>query len=179
MTPPTAVTRLFDLGVEPYLVGASLSAVLAQRLVRMLHPDCRGLGCDGCLTTGFKGRTGLFELLLVDETIRELIGANAGLSEIRQAARQLFNGHRMRTLREDGDRLVEAGITSAHRSAAHGAGSVMTSRIMTGGTLTSTTLWRYTAVEPNAPASRRPRRADRELRSRSPSFAASHRSAGH
>ena len=84
---PSAVTRLFDLGVEPYLVSASLSAVLAQRLVRVLHQPCAGHGCEGCLGTGFLGRIGVFELMTVDEAIRELISAGAPLAEIRAAAK--------------------------------------------------------------------------------------------
>jgi len=105
----SAITRLIDLEVEPYLVSASLSAVLAQRLIRVFHRDCGGQGCGGCYQTGFRGRTGLFELLPVEEPIRELISLCAPLSEIRQAARSCG----MKTLKEDGQRLIEAGLTSA------------------------------------------------------------------
>src|SRR3954463_4048634 len=70
----SAVARLLDLGVEPFLVSSSLSAVLAQRLVRRVHGACRGQGCPECLTTGYKGRTAVFELLLMDATIRDLVG---------------------------------------------------------------------------------------------------------
>ena len=111
---PSAVTRLIDLGIEPYLVSASLSAVLAQRLVRKTHLACNGGGCDECLKTGFRWRTGLFELLCVDQRISELISGHAPLNLIRQAARAPEPGAaiRMRTLREDGERLVAAGITT-------------------------------------------------------------------
>ncbi len=104
---PSAVTRLVDLGVEPYLVSASLSAVLAQRLVRTTHQPCRGAGCDECFGTGLKGRTGLFELMPLDEPLRQLISEGAALVSIRAAARE--SG--MRTLREEGQRLVEEGKT--------------------------------------------------------------------
>jgi len=104
---PSAVTRLVDLGVEPYLVSASLSAVLAQRLVRTTHRSCGGKGCEECFGTGLKGRTGLFELMPLDERLRQLISVGAPLSEIRSAARQAG----MRTLGEEGQRLVAEGIT--------------------------------------------------------------------
>ncbi len=109
----SAVTRLVDLGVEPYLVSASLSATLAQRLVRLTHRGCGGAGCDECLGTGFKGRTGLFELMTIDEGIRELISIGASLGELRAAAR----ARGMRTLREEGRRLVEEGRTTADEAA--------------------------------------------------------------
>ena len=110
----SAVTRLVDLGIEAYLVSASLSAVLAQRLVRLIHDQCHGEGCDDCLNTGFRGRTGLFELMVIDEPIRELISRGAALADLRTAAQA--NG--LRTLREEGQRLVAAGRTTrteAHR----------------------------------------------------------------
>ena len=104
----SAVTRLIDLGIEPYLVSASLSAVLAQRLVRLIHADCDGDGCDECLGTGFLGRTGLFELMTIDESIRELISSRASLAILRAAAK----AGGLRTLREEGERLVTAGRTT-------------------------------------------------------------------
>ena len=104
----SAVSRLMDLGVESYLVSASLSAVLAQRLVRLIHAECDGEGCEACLGTGFLGRTGLFELMTVDESIRDLISDHASLSQLRGAAR----AGGLRTLREEGARLVAAGVTS-------------------------------------------------------------------
>lgn len=104
------VTRLLDLGIEPYLVSASLSAVLAQRLIRRVHADCAGDGCATCLETGLRGRTALFELLTVSESIRELVASNASTAEVAALARQ----EGMRTLREDGERLVNAGVTTRH-----------------------------------------------------------------
>jgi general secretion pathway protein E len=105
---PSAVTRLIDLGVEAYLVSASLSAVLAQRLVRMIHQECAGRGCPACLDTGFRGRTGLFELMIVEEAMRELISHGAELGRVRAAA--LATG--LKTLREDGQRLADLGVTT-------------------------------------------------------------------
>ncbi len=109
----SAVTRLVDLGVESYLVSASLSATLAQRLVRLSHRACGGAGCDECLGTGFRGRTGLFELMTIDEGIRELISKGASLGELRAAAQ----ARGMRTLREEGRRLVDEGRTTAAEAA--------------------------------------------------------------
>jgi len=132
----SAVTRLIDMGIEPYLLSSSLIAVMAQRLVRLICPDCKtpckiepnlvqqiaapispqiangqfyvGAGCESCLNTGYFGRTGLFELLEVDETIRELIARRAAAHTIKQAA----ISHNMRTLRDDGLRQARAGKTT-------------------------------------------------------------------
>ena len=105
---PSALTRLIDLGVEPFLIGASLSAVVAQRLVRLVHAPCSGSGCTDCLGTGLRGRTGVFELLLVNERLRELVSAGAELAELRMTARQ--DG--MRSLIQEGERLVREGRTT-------------------------------------------------------------------
>lgn len=104
----SAVTRLVDLGVEPYLVGSSLSAVLAQRLVRTLHASCAGVGCDECFGSGYLRRTGLFELLVLDEGMRSLLTSGASATALRNAARQAG----MRTLLQEGERLVREGVTS-------------------------------------------------------------------
>ena len=104
----SAVARLLDLGVEPFLVASSLSAVLAQRLVRTRHAACGGQGCTVCLHSGLKGRTGIFELLVVDSAIRELIGERASASLIKDAA---CRGGTV-TLRDAGRTLVEDGITT-------------------------------------------------------------------
>jgi len=103
----SAVTRLVDLGAEAYLVAASLSAVMAQRLVRRLHQPCQGKGCDTCLQTGYSGRLGVFELLLIDETLRELVSHGAQLAAIRDHA--IRRG--MRSLMDEGKRLVQRGET--------------------------------------------------------------------
>jgi len=105
----STVTRLIDMGVEPFLLSSSLLGVLAQRLVRKLCPQCKGKGCDACGFTGYQGRTGVFELMTVNDRIRELIHSRGSEAEIREAA--IANG--MRMMREDGDRLVREGITSA------------------------------------------------------------------
>lgn len=104
----SAPPRLIDLGIEPYLISASLSAVLAQRLVRKRHADCNGLGCDACMQSGYAGRTGIFELLQMTEPIRELVSASASASELRRCAHQ--SG--WRSLREDGQRLIDARLTT-------------------------------------------------------------------
>lgn len=104
----TAVTRLVDLGVEPYLVSASLSAALAQRLVRRVHGECEGKGCEACYGSGLLGRVGLYELLVVDESMRERIGAGITASALRAEAKS----HGMRTLQDEGKRLIDAGITT-------------------------------------------------------------------
>ena len=114
---PSAVTRLTDMGVEPFLLSSSLLGVLAQRLVRKLCPHCkrpdeRGqylpVGCPECGHTGYKGRTGVYELMVTDDKVRELIHNRAAESQLIAAARE--GG--LRTMREDGDRLVAQGITS-------------------------------------------------------------------
>jgi general secretion pathway protein E len=110
----SAVTRLTDMGVEPFLLSSSLLGVLAQRLVRKLCPACRGVGegtargCAQCGYTGYQGRTGVFELMLANDRIRELIHNRGSEAEIREAA--LAGG--MALMRDDGERLVREGITS-------------------------------------------------------------------
>jgi general secretion pathway protein E len=124
---PSAVTRLTDMGVENYLISSSLVAVLAQRLVRVICPNCRvpaerhltpeadmietfrGAGCDRCFGTGFKGRMGIFELMELNEEMRKKIVANDDAVELTKSARR--NG--MRNLREDGWMKVRNGVTTA------------------------------------------------------------------
>jgi general secretion pathway protein E len=131
-----AVTRLLDFGVEPYLVSSSLIAVMAQRLVRRICSDCRqeydpsdhelrelglldekgsaehkfyvGAGCDRCFQTGYRGRTGVYELMLINEEIQDLVYKTETAGAIKRAA--LDNG--LQTLRMDGARKVLAGITT-------------------------------------------------------------------
>ncbi len=95
----SAVTRLIDMGVEPFLLSSSLLGVLAQRLVRKI---------DASEPSGYRGRTGIFELLVVDDTIRAQIHRQASEAEIRDTA--MAGG--MRLMREDGERLVREGITT-------------------------------------------------------------------
>ncbi|MEI2414713.1 type II secretion system ATPase GspE [Orrella sp. JC864] len=117
----SALTRLTDMGVEPFLLSSSLLGVLAQRLVRKLCPHCRvpapdehgqpawrAAGCEHCNHTGYAGRTGIHELFVIDDTLRGLIHADAGEPALRAAARQAG----MRTLREDGQRWVREGVTA-------------------------------------------------------------------
>jgi general secretion pathway protein E/type IV pilus assembly protein PilB len=130
---PGAVTRLVDMGVEPYLVASSLESVLAQRLVRVLCPSCKqpddsaraqsfktklgiaadkmiykSVGCRACRNTGFFGRQAIFEWMDTDEEIRQLILKSASTDQVRAAAHK--SG--MRSLAEDGWRLVAAGVTT-------------------------------------------------------------------
>jgi len=130
---PGALTRLVDMGVEPYLVASALEGVLAQRLVRVLCNSCkiedhspatfafkkdvgmladipiyRAGGCEACRGTGFHGRRGVFELMTMNEEIRQLIMTSRSTGEIRETARK--SG--MRSLTEDGWRLVSEGATT-------------------------------------------------------------------
>ncbi len=105
---PSAVARLMDMGVEPFLISSSVIGVLSQRLVRTICSECKGKGCEECLETGLKGRIGIFELMTPDEKIRELISAKASADQIRKAAIQTG----MQSLREDGQKKVQAGITT-------------------------------------------------------------------
>ena len=104
----SAVTRLTDMGVEPFLLSSSLLGVLAQRLVRKLCTHCEGKGCTACGHSGYQGRTGVFELLATNEAMRALIHQRAAEADIRAIA--VAAG--MRLLRDDGERLVQARITS-------------------------------------------------------------------
>jgi type IV pilus assembly protein PilB len=132
---PSAVTRLVDMGVEPFLISASVIGVLAQRLGRRICPNCkepykpppdalnrvgfkvedvesvvfyRGRGCEQCRHTGYRERTGIFELMLTSEEIQDLVVKRAPLSEVRNAA--LAAG--MKTLKMDGFQKVLEGITT-------------------------------------------------------------------
>ena len=104
----SAVTRLMDMGVEPFLLSSSLLGALAQRLVRRVCPVCSAKGCESCHQTGYQGRTGIFELLSVDAHMRELIHNQASEAELKRAA--LSGG--MQLMREDGQRLVDEGVTT-------------------------------------------------------------------
>ena len=115
---PSSVTRLIDMGVEPYLLSSSLLGALAQRLVRKLCPACKrqggdGLwhpvGCEQCSRTGYKGRTGVYELMTVNEQVQTLIHNRAAEQDLAAAARAAG----LRPMRDDGERLVAGGITSA------------------------------------------------------------------
>jgi general secretion pathway protein E len=103
----SAVTRLTDMGIEPFLLSSSLLGVLAQRLVRKVCKHCQGTGCTHCGQTGYAGRTGIFELLVTDDALRAQIHAKQSEASIRDAA--VAGG--MVLMREDGERLVQLGIT--------------------------------------------------------------------
>lgn len=128
-----AVTRLLDMGIEPFLVSSSVVAIIAQRLVRKICQNCRqayvpsaeeyqklglpadsnhsffkGTGCSACLNTGFKGRSGIYEILLLDDEIRNMILAKADSSQIKATA--ISKG--MVNLREDGAKRVVDGLTT-------------------------------------------------------------------
>lgn len=130
---PTALTRLLDLDVAAYLVASTVDAVLAQRLVRMICPHCKtetrpdksaarridveklgltrtwkGAGCDECRGTGYRGRTGVYELLVMDAELRLEVQRRRGSEELRAMA--VAKG--MRTLLDDGVRAAREGITS-------------------------------------------------------------------
>ncbi|HOA96124.1 MAG TPA: type II secretion system protein GspE, partial [Quisquiliibacterium sp.] len=104
--------------VEPFLLSSSLLGVAAQRLVRKLCPQCRqpdpitrgwrAVGCLSCNRTGYQGRTGVYELLTVDDALRGLIHRGASEADMRAAA--VANG--MQSMRDDGQRWVQAGVTS-------------------------------------------------------------------
>jgi general secretion pathway protein E/type IV pilus assembly protein PilB len=132
---PSAVTRLIDMGVKPFLVASSVAAIMAQRLVRTVCKKCRepytpteyemrvlnlnpeeirkttlwrGRGCGDCARTGYRGRTGIYEIFTVDDEIRRLIYEKVPSNVIRARARELG----MRTLRQDGIRKIMAGLTT-------------------------------------------------------------------
>ncbi len=109
----SAVARLIDLKVEPFLVSSSLAAVLAQRLVRCVHGShngsgCDGAGCEACFHTGYQGRTGVFELLALDEQLREEVNKSVPAAVIRQLA--IAKG--MTTLLRAGESLAKARVTT-------------------------------------------------------------------
>jgi general secretion pathway protein E len=125
---PSAITRLTDMGIENYLLTSSLVAVLAQRLVRVICQQCRqndgvrmapsgeevpawtGAGCDQCYGTGYRGRVGIFEMMQLNDEIRQRIMRNEDASLLNAAARR--NG--MTTLREDGWKKVASGVTTSN-----------------------------------------------------------------
>jgi len=128
---PSALTRLVDMGLEPFLISSSVSGILAQRLVRLICNNCkekysppkavledlglapnidfyRGKGCDECKGTGYSGRIGIYELLVLDEDIRNLIDAKKSVDEIKKRCREKG----MKVLREDGLEKMKQGLTS-------------------------------------------------------------------
>lgn len=133
---PSAVARLADIGVKPFLIASAVRSILAQRLVRKLCPVCKApaelsekqmralhldasrvtdssifgpTGCEKCRGNGYRGRMGIFELFNIDDEVRSLINTEQSTNQLRRRARELG----MRTLREDGIRKILAGVTSA------------------------------------------------------------------
>jgi type IV pilus assembly protein PilB len=132
---PGSITRLRDMGVPPFLITATVEAILAQRLVRRICSNCkeetapsadmladlkmslediagkkfyRGAGCETCNNTGYKGRVGLFELMIMNDDLRDMVVRNASTDELREAARRFG----MVTLRDAGMDAVYAGTTT-------------------------------------------------------------------
>lgn len=103
-----AIPRLIDMGIDPYLVASTISLVIGERLVRRICRECKGLGCKGCGTSGYKGRTILGEVLVVDEELRKYIMSRISLAEISRYVRSKG----MITMYEDGMEKVEKGITT-------------------------------------------------------------------
>jgi len=129
----TSITRLVNIGIDPYLIAASLNAALAQRLVRRICPKCKqpykvpqtmlphvqragidpdevmhGAGCDACRGSGYVGRVGIFELLIIDDKFRDMINTDSSVANMRRAFRA--SGHD--TLFDDGMKKVKAGVTT-------------------------------------------------------------------
>ena len=104
----SGIARLMDMGIEPYLLASSAEVIISQRLVRLLCSSCGGKGCEICSETGFKGRKAIYEILLIDGEIREMITSHKSAQEIKAKAR----AKGMRTLLENGLMLVEQGLTT-------------------------------------------------------------------
>ncbi len=129
---PSSITRLINVGIEPYLIAAAVNAVLAQRLVRKVCPHCKqatekapapeildmygiradcvmeGAGCDQCRHTGYSGRLGIYEILTIDDDTRDLITSNPTLTQLRRHCRTMG----MKTMRHDGMNKVREGLTT-------------------------------------------------------------------
>jgi type II secretory ATPase GspE/PulE/Tfp pilus assembly ATPase PilB-like protein len=130
---PASITRLINIGLEPYLISAAVNAILAQRLVRKICPHCkeeytpsdemkefmtlqgfvggqsfRGKGCDRCRKTGYSGRLGIYELLVMDDSLRDLVTGNPDVTQLRKLCRE----RGLVTLREDGIQKVMKGLTT-------------------------------------------------------------------
>jgi type II secretory ATPase GspE/PulE/Tfp pilus assembly ATPase PilB-like protein len=130
---PASITRLINIGVEPYLISAAVNGILAQRLVRKICQACkqphmpsdevkkvleragfgggelfRGAGCDKCRQTGYSGRMGIYELLTMDDALRDAVTTNPDVNVLRRMCRE--SG--LQTLRDDGWRKVRQGTTT-------------------------------------------------------------------
>jgi type IV pilus assembly protein PilB len=130
---PSSITRLVNIGIDPYLIAASLNAVLAQRLVRKICPKCKevykapknmrkyvekagvqpnelfhGKGCDACRNSGYVGRVGIYELLVIDENFKDMINKDASVSNMRK----VFYSSKQPSLFDDGIKKVKQGLTT-------------------------------------------------------------------
>jgi type II secretory ATPase GspE/PulE/Tfp pilus assembly ATPase PilB-like protein len=130
---PASITRLINIGVEPYLISSAVNAILAQRLVRKICPNCKephvpsdemreflqlqglsadqtfkGKGCDRCRKTGYTGRLGIYELMVMDDAMRDIITRNPDVNQLRKLARE----RGLVTLRQDGLDKVLKGMTT-------------------------------------------------------------------
>jgi type IV pilus assembly protein PilB len=130
---PSSITRLINIGIEPYLISASLNGVVAQRLVRRVCEHCkeplaptdevkkalekakmevdifyRGKGCEHCRNTGYSGRCGIYEMIVLDDAIRDLVAARTSVIELRRYCLD----HGMVSIREDGLRKLRQGVTT-------------------------------------------------------------------
>jgi type IV pilus assembly protein PilB len=130
---PSSVTRLINIGVEPYLISAAVNAILAQRLVRKICKECKeefapsdemrefltlqgfqaekvykGKGCDRCRKTGYSGRLGIYEMMVMDDALRDIVTANPDVNQLRKLCRE----RGLITLREDGFQKVMKGLTT-------------------------------------------------------------------
>jgi len=105
---PSALTRLVDMGIEPYLISSTVLGVLAQRLVRKFCIECKGEGCEACFNSGFQGRHGIYELMPMTDQLKRLVVETADASRLKEVA--IREG--MQTLHGNGAKLVESGITS-------------------------------------------------------------------
>jgi type IV pilus assembly protein PilB len=130
---PSSITRLINIGIEPYLISASLNAVLAQRLIRRICENCkevyeppadvrrslekarievgtlyRGKGCDRCRKTGYSGRCGIYEAVVLDDALRDLVATRPSVTDLRRYC----NEHGMVSLRDDGLRKLRRGLST-------------------------------------------------------------------
>ena len=130
---PGSITRLINIGVEPYLISSAVNAILAQRLVRKICSHCKeefkpsdemreflelqgmggaptfqGKGCDRCRKTGYSGRLGIYELLVMDDTLRDMVTGNPDVTHLRKLCRE----RGLVTLREDGFDKAKKGMTT-------------------------------------------------------------------
>jgi type IV pilus assembly protein PilB len=130
---PSSITRLINIGVEPYLISAAVNGVLAQRLIRRICENCkeeytpadevkrvlekasietdrlwRGKGCEQCRKTGYRGRCGIYEVVVLDDAIRDMVAGRPNVTELRRYCKE----RGMVTLRQDGVRKLKRGVSS-------------------------------------------------------------------